>query len=144
MKETENFSPQNIMSTLRGAEGSKEGRILPTSPVLSARAAKNWDEVNIEGVDSSNVMRRSKQYPKRMNKFIEAFSGGNLLAIAALEQSSFDGDRERATQDNDYVTSHQNLGRPMTTGTGKRFITSNTGGSSSILSPNSAAYLRNS
>ena len=80
-----------------------------------------------------------------MNKFIEAFSGGNLLAIAAIEQSSsVDDERERDTKADEYVVSDQHLGRPMTTGTGKRYVVSNTDGSSSIISPKSAAYLRNS
>ena len=62
LRELEHDLPEaNITSTLRGPGGmSLEGRMLPVSPVLSARAAENQDEVNLEGVASSHVMRRSK------------------------------------------------------------------------------------
>ena len=69
-----------IISTRRGIGKSQEGILSPTSPT-SAREAENNDDVVIGESTNRNVMKRSKQQPKRINKFIDAFSGGNLLAI---------------------------------------------------------------
>ena len=113
---------------------------------MSAREADNQDNVMI-GEVINPIMRRSKQQPKRINRFIEAFSGGNLIGIGAIEKSSsLDYEQERVTKADENINSGQNItisknGRPMTTGTGKRRIISNTE-SGTIVSPQSAIHLR--
>ena len=70
-----------------------------------------------------------------------------MIGIGAIEKSSsVDYEQERNTKADENVTSGQNImssknGRPMTTGTGKRRIVSNTE-SGTIVSPQSFLHLR--